>query len=97
MSHYSNLEHDKLIVRDFLAKDRTELANERTLLSYARTGIMVFATGVTLVKLFSDDILLVMIGHALYPVSIIVFILGVLRFRKVKKDLAAFYKNRDKQ
>ena len=94
MSHYKDIDPGKLITRDFLAKDRTELANERTLLSYARTAIMVFATGVTLVKLFKEDAFLVLLGHILFPVSLLVFILGVVRFFRVKKDLSVFYKTK---
>ncbi len=30
---------DEMILRDFLAVDRTLLANERTLLAYIRTGV----------------------------------------------------------
>jgi putative membrane protein len=97
MSHYKNLDHDKLIIRDFLAKDRTEMANERTLLAYARTAIMVFATGVTLVKLFADDAFLVLIGHALFPASLLLFILGIVRFIKVRKELSAFYKQKSSE
>jgi putative membrane protein len=84
----------KLIIRDFLAKDRTEMANERTLLAYTRTAIMVLATGITLVKLFADDAFLVLIGHVLYPISLLLFILGVARFIKVKKELSVFYKQK---
>ncbi|MEA3266887.1 MAG: DUF202 domain-containing protein, partial [Candidatus Fermentibacteria bacterium] len=32
------------------------MANERTFLSYVRTGIMLFATGATIVKLFPSSI-----------------------------------------
>ena len=92
MKHYDNIDHDKLILRDFLAKDRTALANERTFLAYARTCIMVFATGITLFKLFSDDIFLVLLGYVLIPVSFAILILGAVRFFTVKKHLAGFIK-----
>jgi putative membrane protein len=92
MKHYDNIDHDKLILRDFLAKDRTALANERTFLAYARTSIMIFASGITLFKLFSDDIFLVLLGYLLIPVSFAVLALGAIRFFTVKKHLSAFTK-----
>jgi putative membrane protein len=39
-------------LRDWLALERTRMANERTLLAYARTAIMLAATGATILKLF---------------------------------------------
>lgn len=39
-------------VRDFLALDRTKLANERTLLAYIRTFVGMVASGAALLKIF---------------------------------------------
>jgi putative membrane protein len=39
-------EHSDPLVRDRLARQRTELANERTLLSYIRTALGFFAVGI---------------------------------------------------
>ncbi|MGN0027609.1 MAG: DUF202 domain-containing protein, partial [Clostridium sp.] len=38
-----NFKKEEMILRDFLAADRTLLANERTLLAYIRTGISLLA------------------------------------------------------
>lgn len=46
-----NFDKDKMILRDFLAADRTLLANERTLLAYIRTGISLIAVGIYLIRL----------------------------------------------
>lgn len=43
---YDNVDKDKLIIRDYLALDRTKLANSRTLLAYIRTAAAVFAAGI---------------------------------------------------
>ncbi len=48
-------DNEKLIVRDYLAIDRTKLANQRTLLSYIRTAIMLIASGVTMLKLIPQS------------------------------------------
>jgi putative membrane protein len=45
---------EKLILRDYLAADRTKMANERTLLAYLRTMIGFAASGVALIKILDE-------------------------------------------
>ncbi|HHH54880.1 MAG TPA: DUF202 domain-containing protein [Bacteroidetes bacterium] len=78
---------NKLVLRDSLAIGRSKLANERTLLAYIRTGLMFLVSGLSLIKLFSDDIILVYFGYFLIPVSVLLFILGIIRFKKYQKSL----------
>lgn len=52
---YTKFDPNEMIMRDFLAYDRTILANERTLLAYIRTTIAFLAAGVTIIKIFPDD------------------------------------------
>lgn len=42
----------ELILRDYLAVDRTLLANESALLSYTRTSLTMLVAGVTLTHFF---------------------------------------------
>lgn len=44
---------EQLIRRDYLAYDRTKLANERTVLSYWRTALAFFALGGVMIKFFT--------------------------------------------
>lgn len=78
---------------DELALERTKLANQRTLLAYSRTAIMVFATGITFVKLLNTDEMLRIIGIGLIPLSLLIFIFGFVSFtrmnRKMQKSSAA--------
>ena len=46
MTNKYNHNKEDMILRDFLATDRTILANERTLLAYLRTFISFFAAGI---------------------------------------------------
>ena len=69
-----------MISRDHLALDRTLLANERTLLAYLRTSLMLFATGITMVKLFASSNLFLYSGICLVPLSFFVAIWGFMRF-----------------
>ena len=71
---------------DYLAIDRTSLANERTFLAYLRTALTVFIAGVTFIKFF-DVVLLEILGWIFVPVSIAAFLIGINRFRKFKKQV----------
>lgn len=51
---YKNLSEKELILRDYLAIDRTKLAAERTMLAYLRTALTLIIAGVTISKLFED-------------------------------------------
>lgn len=89
---YSRFYAEEMILRDHLALDRTTLANERTVLAYFRTAIMLFVTGLTIIKVFSDDRLLVVVGFGLLPIALAIFILGLLRFLKIRRKLRTLYK-----
>lgn len=86
---YRTMPNDQLTLRDQLAIDRTRLANERTFLAYARSAIMLFISGVTLVKLFGDDTVVVRLGIALIPASLGIVLLGAARFQRMRRRLAA--------
>ncbi|NEQ53877.1 MAG: DUF202 domain-containing protein [Leptolyngbya sp. SIO3F4] len=74
--------------RDSLARDRTLLANERTLLAYLRTAIMLFASGITLVKLFATDARsLQALGYILLPLSFMTGLVGYMRFVDMRKKI----------
>ena len=85
MKHYEeNLE--EMILRDYLALDRTKLANERTLLSYIRAFIYFIVSGVGFIEL-TDNPVYTYIGIALASVSPVFLAVGVYRFLKLKKAL----------
>jgi putative membrane protein len=79
---------DDMIIRDFLALDRTILANRRTLLAYIRTFIGLIAGGIGMVKLVADEITNI-IGYAFIISSIPILIIGVIEFFKMKISLSA--------
>jgi len=72
---------------DQLAEDRTRLANLRTFLAFVRTAIMVFATGITFIKLFSADEALVVIGWLLLPAALVTLIVGFILYLRMNKEL----------
>jgi Predicted membrane protein len=81
-----NYDKEKMILRDFLAADRTLLANERTLLAYIRTGIGIIAIAITLIKLF-DDAFTYALGILFIFVGIIPMILGVQRYKRINRKI----------
>ena len=83
----------RMLLRDLLATDRTQLANERTLLAYLRTALTLFIAGASFIQFFSN-LLIEVIGWAFLPVSIFFGILGFQRFYKMKALLDKL-KNRE--
>lgn len=75
-----------MILRDYLALDRTVLANERTLLAYVRTFLGFLATGAGIVKLFTEP-LAQAAGYTLMAVSPVVLVIGVSRFVRMRRQL----------
>lgn len=76
---YDNFNPDEFILRDWLALDRTVLANERTFLAYGRTALALMAAGITLIKVFESD-LAIGAGWGFVVVALVVFGFGVQRF-----------------
>jgi len=84
-------EKETLIIRDYLAIERTKLANERTFLAYFRTFIVILGTGITIVKLemFSE---LKSFGIYLIAIAPIILIIGIVRLFKVKRNIKNHYR-----
>lgn len=83
-------EKHTLIIRDWLAIERTKLANERTFLSYFRTFIVILGTGITILKLelFQD---IKSFGLVLTIVSPILLFIGIFRLFRVKRKIKKHY------
>jgi putative membrane protein len=77
---YPASEDGNTTLRDKLAYDRTILALERTLLAYTRTFFILLATGITFLKLLSDDPFFKVFGIILLPLSVAFLVFGALRF-----------------
>jgi len=71
-----DLDIGKFTRNEYLAVVRSQLANERTGLAYARTALMLFATGVTFIKLFSIESVWGVLGVVLLALSLIVALVG---------------------
>ena len=89
--HYIENGSGKMILRDHLAFDRTVLAVERTILAYVRTALVSFGAGVTVLKLFPDDIFLIVFALISFFIALISTVFGFLRFIKIRKELRQVY------
>ncbi|MCC5936988.1 MAG: DUF202 domain-containing protein [Lunatimonas sp.] len=77
---------EELIVRDFLARQRTKLANDRTLLAYIRTSLYFLVSGTALIKV--EDLENVReFGYLSFLISILLVALGFVNFFRLKRKL----------
>ncbi len=82
---------DEKILRDYLAIDRTKLANQRTILAYIRTFLILLGTGVTLLKLFSFKETLFYVGAFCAIFSIVFLFVGIVSYKKVARNISLLY------
>ena len=80
-----------LILRDHPALDRTKLTNQRTMPAHLRTAIMLLVSGVTLIKVFHSETVVVISGIALLPISLIVAGIGLVSFLMTKRRMKNLY------
>lgn len=82
----------EIILRDYLAIERTRLANERTLLSYIRSSLYLMLGGIAFLQLkdFPDFQYLAILALVF---SAIFLIIGIYRFAVLKRSLKKLYYN----
>lgn len=81
---------EQVILRDYLAIERTRLANERTLLSYVRSSLYLLLGSIAFFQLkeFSNFEYLALTALIF---SAVFFIIGVYRFTLLKRSLKRLY------
>ncbi|MGB3851504.1 MAG: DUF202 domain-containing protein [Tunicatimonas sp.] len=87
---------EKIILRDFLALQRTKLANERTFLSYSKFSLYLITAGIALIRIENLRPFR-LLGFVALGASGVVFVLGLIRFLVLRKQLTKFYHNDDGQ
>lgn len=82
----------EVILRDYLAIERTRLANERTLLSYIRSSLYLMLGGIAFLQLknFPEFKYLAIVALIF---SAIFLIIGIYRFTLLKRSLKKLYYN----
>jgi len=77
-----------LSLNDYLAIDRTVLANERTLLSYTRTALTMLVIGGTCLKVF-DSLWIEIVGVVFLLLALATFIIGWRRYLHMRDYVGA--------
>ncbi len=77
-------EHDHLILRDYLAIDRTMLTNETAFMSYVRTSLTLVAAGATMIKFFTEP-MFQSLGWAFVFFGGVLAVHGYNKYRQVDK------------
>lgn len=83
---YTRFQGEQLILRDFLAADRTVLANERTLLSYTRTALAFAIAGGSIIH-FLGTVVADVFGGLLIAVAVMVMAVGLWRYQWFRRRL----------
>lgn len=84
---------EEIILRDYLAIERTHLANERTLMAYIRTALYLILAGIAFIQVKGLGNMM-WLGVASLVAGIIFFVIGIYRYLLIIKRLRWYY---DKQ
>lgn len=76
---------------DWLALERTKMANERTFLAYFRTFVVVFSSGLAIIQIESLQHM-AMLGYFLSGIAILLLIIGVTRLFLAKRRIKRYFK-----
>lgn len=87
MDSFNNQE--KIILRDYLALERTRLANERTLFSYVRTSLYLLTVGLGIIEIESIQHLRMM-AWICVAISVVLFVFGFYKYYRLKKYLNTY-------
>lgn len=92
---YKDFLSKQLILRDYLAIERTILTNEATYLAYIRTALTIIVIGVTLFKLSTENVILQYLGIILTLSGVLVIIVGSSKTVEMRKKINKFLKKTD--
>ncbi len=85
----------QLILRDYLAIERTILTNEATFLAYIRTGLTVMIVGVTAVGLSQNYIVFQYMGVFGVLAGLYILVLGMTRTIQMRNKIRKFLRKRE--
>ena len=83
--------NEELILRDYLAIERTKLANVRTLFSYIRTSLYLLTAGIGIFQIESIS-RLDGLAWVCVATGVILFFLGFIRYFQMGKQLKGYVK-----
>ncbi len=77
---------DELTLRDYLAVDRTIMANETSFMSYIRTSLTVVVAGVSIIHFFNGTVMTI-VGWVFIAFAALLFIHGATRYDSMEQIL----------
>lgn len=83
---YARVDSGRMELRDYLATDRTKLANQNTFLAYIRTALTLFLGGLTFVKFFGSTVITTL-GWIFVPIGVGTFVVGLIRYNRLRLSL----------
>ena len=88
---YSKFQHkEEIKLNDYLALERTRLANERTLFSYIRTALYLTLGGIAFLQM--DDFKKIKwLAPICFVLSIVILVTGIIKYILMKRRLKEFY------
>ncbi|MEP3390105.1 MAG: DUF202 domain-containing protein [Reichenbachiella sp.] len=82
-----------MILRDYLAVDRTKLANLRTLLAFVRTSLYLVVSGLAILKV-KELYQLIPIAYLLIGSSLIALAAGLTSYFRFRRKIGTQYKDK---
>jgi putative membrane protein len=89
-SSYEFDNKEKIILRDYLALERTRLANERTLFAYIRTSLYLVLGGIAFLQLQGFE-KIKWLGYLSLVLSIFFLVFGIFKYYQLKNKLKKYY------
>ena len=88
---HSDFEHkEEILLRDYLALERTRLANERTLFSYIRTALYLTLGGIAFMQLHEFKSIN-WLAPVCFVLSVVILVTGIIKYFLMRKRLKKFY------
>ncbi len=92
---YNTMKENELPLNDLLTVEMTYLSNERSLLAYMRTFMVFLSSGIAIFQIKSLEKVWYF-GYFFIGLSILILIIGIFRFFKVKINVKTILNNIDK-
>lgn len=84
--HFHGAEKQQMILRDYLAVDRTVMANEASFLAYIRTALTFAVVAVTFIKFFSATSMHIL-GWIFVALAVLLVVHGATRYDAMDRIL----------
>ncbi|NCB09458.1 MAG: DUF202 domain-containing protein [Bacteroidia bacterium] len=88
--NYTFNNREKVILRDYLALERTKLANERTFFAYIRTSLYLILAGFAFLQIEGFG-RIQWLGYFSLGLSLVIFLIGTFRYFRFRSVLKTYY------